>query len=94
MRAVAAWEVGSPYLRAAVRRILLVYSMSLAISLGLVVLDERWVALIASTLSIAAVASAIEVTLRYSAHAGEPRNQPERAANTDIGLKWKVRTSK
>lgn len=65
-----AWEVGFPYLRAAVRLILLLYSMSLAISLGLVVLDEPWVALITALLSLAVLATAVEITLRHRALAG------------------------
>ena len=65
-----AWTVGFPYLRAAVRLILLLYSMSLAITLGLVVLDERWVALTTAVLSIAVVATAVELTLRHRALAG------------------------
>ncbi len=65
-----AWESGFPYFRAAVRMILLLYSLSLAVTLGLVVLDEVWVTLIAAALTIAVVASAVEVTVRHRALAG------------------------
>ncbi len=61
----AAWERGSPYLRAGVTMVLLLYALALAVSLGLVVLETRWVVVVFAVMSVAVVISGIDVTRRH-----------------------------
>lgn len=59
------WTKGSPYLRAGVTFVLLIYTQALAVTLGLVVLDQQWVSVVFALMSAAVVWSAVDVTRRH-----------------------------